>query len=89
AELPDQKKEEVLALIEDVNQASDLVDLLTYDEDSAGGLMAKELVKVQEDWTIGFAITEMRKQAEEIDEVYNIYVVDEQNRLKGTLSLKK
>ncbi len=89
AELPDQKKEEVLSLLEDAEQASDLVDLLTYDEDSAGGLMAKELIKVSMDWEITFAVREMRKQAEEVDEIYNIYVVNDKNQLMGTLSLKK
>lgn len=89
AELPEQKKEEVLTLLQDVGQASDIVDLLTYDEDSAGGLMAKELIKVNLEWDLAYALREMRKQAENLDEVYTIYVVDEKSRLKGTLSLKK
>lgn len=89
SELPDKRKEEVIASIEDHEQASDIVDLLSYDENSAGGLMAKELIKVNENWSIPKCIREMRKQAEHLDNVYSIYVIDNSNRLLGTLSLKK
>jgi magnesium transporter len=89
AELTTQKKEEVISFIEDAEQASDLLDLLNYDEDTAGGIMAKEYISVNINWAVPHAIREMRKQAEEINEVYTIYVVDDKNRLVGTLSLKK
>ncbi len=89
AELPTKKKEEVISLLEDAEQASDIVDLLNYDYDTAGGLMAKELIMVQKDWHIPRAIREMRKQAEELDEVYTIYVTNRNQQLVGTLSLKK
>ena len=89
SELPPSKKEEVIAQIEDEEQASDIVDLLNYDEDSAGGLMAKEMITVDESWSIPKCIREMRKQAKSLENVYAIYVVDQQDRLKGTLSLKK
>lgn len=89
AELPDKKQEEVLAHIEDAEQASDIVDLLTQQEGTAGSIMAKELVKVHVDWTIARAIREMRKQAENVEKIYTIYVVDEQEKLLGRLSLKK
>lgn len=89
AELPDEKKDDVISLIKDAEQASDIVDLLNYDEDSAGGLMAKELIKVEMDWTIPRCVKEMRKQAEDIDDVYTIYVVDSKEKLIGTLSLKR
>ncbi|KAA3646825.1 MAG: magnesium transporter [Bacteroidetes bacterium] len=89
AELSDEKKDNVISLIKDAEQASDIVDLLNYDEDSAGGLMAKELIKVEVDWTIPRCIKEMRKQAEDINNVYTIYVVDSKDKLIGTLSLKK
>ncbi len=88
AELPDEKKEEVISHLEDEEQASDIVDLLTYDEDSAGGLMGKELVKVNENWTVATAIREMRSQAEDVDQVYTIYVVDDKDTLLGRLSIK-
>ena len=89
ADLPSEKKVEVLSHIEDIEHASDIVDLLSYPENTAGGLMAKELIKVNEKWAVLRCVREMRKQAEEIDQVYTIYVVNDDNILLGTLSLKK
>lgn len=89
AELPQQKMEEVISQIEDIDQANDIVDLLTYHEDTAGGLMGKEMVKVNINWSVAKCIREMRKQAEEIDNVYTVYVVNDDNILLGHLSLKK
>ncbi|MCT4589208.1 MAG: magnesium transporter [Carboxylicivirga sp.] len=88
-ELDDQRQQEVLSHIDDVSTAGDIADLLTYDEDTAGGLMAKELIKVKENWGIPTCLRSMRRQAEEIDEVYYVYVVDSDGILKGTLSLKR
>ena len=87
--LSQDKKEEVLALIEDIERASNINDLLTYPEDTAGGLMAKELIKVNENWTTIQCLKEMRKQAEDLKEVYTIYVVDDNDKLLGILSLRK
>jgi magnesium transporter len=89
AELPEERKEEVLEQVEDDHQVSDIEDLLSYDPKSVGGLMAKEFIKVQLDWTVLKCVREMRKQAEEVDSVFTIYVVDNQNHLKGIVSLKK
>ena len=89
ADLPSEKKVEVLSHIEDIEHASDIVDLLSYPENTAGGLMAKELIKVNEKWAVLRCVREMRKQAEEVDKVYTIYVVDDDDILLGTLSLKK
>ena len=77
ADLPSQKKVEVLSHIEDIDHASDIVDLLGYPENTAGGLMAKELIRVNEKWSVLRCVREMRKQAEEVDKVYAIYVVDD------------
>ncbi|MEN9336951.1 MAG: hypothetical protein RLZZ500_1938 [Bacteroidota bacterium] len=88
AELPQSKKEEVISELEDVEHAKDIVDLLRYDEDTAGGLMGKELVKVNENWNVLTCVKEMRLQAEHVTRVHSIYVVDDDNRLKGRLSLK-
>jgi magnesium transporter len=88
AELPQNKKEAVISELEDVEHAKDIVDLLRYDEDSAGGLMAKELVKVNENWNVLTCVKEMRAQAENVTRVHSIYVVDDENKLKGRLSLK-
>lgn len=88
-ELSDEKKEEVISHITDEEQLSDIYELLTYADDTAGGIMAKELVKVQKNWTIARGVREMRRQANDIDQVYSIYVTDEEDKLLGTLSLKK
>lgn len=88
-DLEDEMKEAVLQEIEDKEQAGDIADLLEYDEDSAGGLMAKELIKVNENWTVQTALKEISVQAEDIDEIYYVYVVDDGGFLKGVLSLKK
>ncbi len=87
-ELTEEKKQEVLLHIDDVEQAGDIVDLLSYDEDTAGGLMAKELILVNENWGVATCIREMRKQAEDLDQIYYIYVVSDDNILLGILSLK-
>jgi magnesium transporter len=88
AELSQQKKEEVISELQDVEHAKDIVDLLRYDEDTAGGIMHKELVKVNENWNVLTCVKEMRIQAENISRVHSIYVVDDEDRLKGRLSLK-
>jgi len=89
AELPEERQEDVLSHVDDEEQASDIADLLAYDENSAGGLMAKELIKVNVNWTLVKCIREMRKQAEEVDKVLTVYVVDDQDVLLGIVSLKK
>jgi magnesium transporter len=88
AELPEQKQEEVIAFLEDEEQASDILDLLAYEEGTAGALMGTELVKVNQNWSVSQAIREMRKQAEDIENIYSIYVVDDHDVLLGTLSVK-
>ena len=88
AELPQDKKEQVISELEDVEHAKDIVDLLRYDEDTAGGLMGKELVKVNENWNVLTCVKEMRSQAENVTRVHSIYVIDDEERLKGRLSLK-
>ena len=82
-------REKVIALLEDREQARFILDLLHYPEDVAGGLMQKELVKVYEDQTVSECVEQIRDQAEAVDKVYAVYVVDEQNRLKGIVSLKE
>ncbi len=88
AELSQSKKEEVISELDDLEHAKDIIDLLRYDEDTAGGLMGKELVKVNENWSVLTCVKEMRAQAENVSRVHSIYVVDDENRLKGRLSLK-
>ena len=88
AELDDDIQKQVIGHIEDTTHAADIVDLLRYDEDTAGGLMAKELVRVKETWTVAGCVREMRRQAENVTRVHSIYVTDKEGRLKGRLSLK-
>ncbi|WP_026707859.1 magnesium transporter [Flavobacterium frigidarium] len=88
AELSNNLKAEVISELDDLEHAKDIIDLLRYDEDTAGGLMGKELVKVNENWSVLTCVKEMRAQAENVSRVHSIYVVDDENRLKGRLSLK-
>ncbi|MDG1253542.1 MAG: magnesium transporter [Schleiferiaceae bacterium] len=89
SELPEAKKREVLSNLEDLDLAKDLADLLTHAEGTAGALMATELVKVNENWTVLRCVREMRRQAEDVDVVHAVYVVDDHDVLLGSLSLKK
>ena len=88
-DLDEDKQEEILSHIEDIEQAGDIVDLLKYDENTAGGLMGTEMVVVNENWSMPECLKEMRQQAEELDEIYYVYVVDDDERLKGVFPLKK
>ncbi|WP_289754236.1 magnesium transporter [uncultured Duncaniella sp.] len=88
-ELDEEEREKILSHIDDVEQAGDIIDLLKYDEDTAGGLMGTEMIVVNENWSMPECIRQMRMQAEDMDEVYYVYVVDNDDRLKGTLPLKK
>lgn len=87
-ELSKVRKVEVISELQDIEHAKSIVDLLRYDEDTAGGIMHKELVKVNENWNVLTCVKEMRIQAENISRVHSIYVVDDENKLKGRLSLK-
>jgi magnesium transporter len=88
-ELSDEQIHEVISQMEDDEAAEDIVDLLNYDENTAGGLMQKEFIQANMNWTVDRAIVELRRQAEDVEKVYNIYVVDELNKLVGLLSLKR
>ena len=83
------KIQEVISQMDDNEAAEDIVDLLNYDEDTAGGLMQKEFLVVELNWPINQAIMQLRKQAEEVEKVFNIFVVDESEHLLGVLSLKR
>ncbi|MDE5982583.1 MAG: magnesium transporter [Duncaniella sp.] len=87
-ELDEEDREKILSHIDDVEQAGDIIDLLKYDEDTAGGLMGTEMIVVNENWSMPECIKQMRMQAEELDEIYYVYVVDNDERLRGILPLK-
>lgn len=88
-ELDEDKIQEVISQMEDDEAAEDIVDLLNYDEDTAGGLMQKEFIQARLDWPVNRCLVELRRQAEDVEKVYTIYVVDELNKLVGLLSLKQ
>ena len=88
-DMDEDKQEEVLSHIKDFEQAGDIVDLLQYDEDTAGGIMGTEMVVVNENWSMPECLKEMRRQAEELDEIYYVYVVDDDERLLGLFPLTK
>lgn len=88
-ELDEEDRDEVIQNIGNVEQAGDIVDLLQYPEDTAGGLMGTELISVNENLSMPDCLKEMRHQAEDLDDIYYVYVVDDDNRLKGVLPLKK
>lgn len=88
-ELNEEDRDEILAHLDDVEQAGDIIDLLRYDEDTAGGVMGTEMIVVNENWSMPECIKQMRMQAEDMDEVYYVYVVDNEYRLRGVLPLKK
>ncbi|PHR72487.1 MAG: magnesium transporter [Lutibacter sp.] len=87
-ELPEHRKKRVIDHIDDDEHVADIKELLTYDDDSAGSIMAKELVKVNENWSIPRCVKEMRAQAEEVTRVHSIYVINDEEQLIGRLSLK-
>ena len=88
-DLDEEDRDEVIQHIDDMEQAGDIVDLLQYDQDTAGGLMGTEMIEVNENMSMPECIKEMRRQAEDLDDIYYVYVVDDDQRLKGVLPLKK
>ncbi len=88
-QLDEEERDEILAHIDDVEQAGDIIDLLKYDEDTAGGLMGTEMNVVNENWSMPECIKQMRMQAEDMDEIYYVYVVDDDYKLRGVFPLKK
>jgi len=87
--LSEDEKDETIAQMQDKEHASEVIDLLKYDEDTAGGLMQMEFIKARESWTVKRCVIELRRQAEEVEKVYTIYVVDDEDVLLGVLSLKR
>ena len=88
-QLDEEDRDEIISHIDDMEQAGDIIDLLKYDDDTAGGLMGTEMIIVNENWSMPECVKQMRAQAEDMDEIYNVYVVDNDNRLRGVFPLKK
>lgn len=89
SELPAELVEEIISHISDNEAAEEIVDLLNYDEDTAGGLMQKEFIQAEMEWPVNRCVVELRKQAEDVEKVFTIYVVDDHGKLVGFLSLKR
>lgn len=87
--LADKERDAVLRLVQNEEKAQNIIDLLRYDEDVAGGIMAKELIKANVNWTVKACIEEIRKQAENVEKIYSVYVVNNKDKLLGKVSLKK
>ena len=88
-QMPPKQREEVIGFLTNEEKAQNILDLLQYEEDVAGGLMAKELVKANENWTVKECIDEIRKQAGNVEKIYSVYVVDDGEKLLGKVDLKK
>lgn len=89
SELPVKEREEVLAEVDSTEKEAHILDLLRYEEDSAGGLMAKELIKANVNWNVVQCIDEIRRQGENVSKIHAVYVVDDSDKLLGRVSLKK
>jgi len=88
-DLSSAKREEIIAAISNQEKIDHILDLMRYDEDVAGGLMAKELIKANLNWSIEQTIEEIRRQGENVTQIYSVYVVDNHNTLLGKVSLRK
>ncbi|WP_298631269.1 CBS domain-containing protein, partial [uncultured Porphyromonas sp.] len=88
-ELDEDKQESILSHVDNIEQAGEIIDLLRYEHDTAGGIMRKEMMVVNENWSMPQCMEALRKQASEMEEVYYIYVVDDEERLQGILPIKK
>ena len=87
-ELPDQGTRSRYCRVWSLNLRIQVTELLRYEENVAGGLMAKELIKARYFWTVVECVDEIRKQAENVNKFYAVYVVDEQDKLLGRVALQ-
>lgn len=87
--MPTKDREDVISHLQEKEKSANILDLLRYDEDSAGGLMAKEFIRANKNWNVVQTIEEIRRQAEKVEKIYSIYVVDNRQHLLGRVSLKK
>src|SRR5690606_16848408 len=83
-----ERRDIVISYMTDQEASRNIVSLLHYREDVAGGLMGKEFIKVNLNWTVSQCTDEIRSQAENVSKVYSTYVVDDQEKLVGIVSLK-
>ncbi|KPQ19887.1 MAG: magnesium transporter MgtE [Algoriphagus marincola HL-49] len=87
--LGEREREEVIAYFQDRLKSDQVLDLLRYEEDTAGGIMAKEFIRANKNWNVIQTINEIRRQAENVEKIFSIYVVNNRQQLLGRVSLKK
>jgi CBS domain-containing protein/sporulation protein YlmC with PRC-barrel domain len=87
-ELPAERTREILESIKK-KEAEDIQELLSHESDTAGGLMTTEFISYSPDLTVGEIINRLKTEAEEMESVYYIYAVDEEEKLRGVASLKE
>lgn len=88
-EQPLRTREEVIGFLNNKEKASNILDLLRYEEHTAGALMAKEFVVTNIHWNVKHCIEEIRNQTVTLEKLYTVYVIDENEALVGRVSLKK
>jgi magnesium transporter len=87
--LPEREREDVISHFKDQVKSDQILELLRYEEDTAGGIMAKEYIRANKNWNVVQTINEIRRQAENVEKIYSIYVVNNRQQLLGRVSLKK
>lgn len=87
--LPEKVREDVISHFKDQIKSDQILELLRYEEDTAGGIMAKEYIRANKNWNVVQTINEIRRQAENVEKIYSIYVVNNRQQLLGRVSLKK
>jgi magnesium transporter len=85
----EKEREAIIAEIDDRIKLDQILELLRYEEDTAGGIMAKEFIRANKNWNVVQTINEIRRQAENVEKFYSIYVVNNKQQLLGRVSLKK
>ena len=88
SQLEEDEREGVMELLSQ-EDADDVKELLIYEEESAGGIMTTGYIEVNKDMTAKDAIEHMRENAKDAETIYYIYVVDNQERLVGVISLRE
>ncbi|WP_339879561.1 magnesium transporter [uncultured Algoriphagus sp.] len=85
----EREREDIISHFQDKVKSDQILELLRYDEDTAGGIMAKEYIRANKNWNVVQTINEIRRQAENVSKIYSIFVVNNRQQLMGIVSLKR
>ena len=89
-ELPKEKAQSIIRQMTDIGQAEDIEELMSFKDDSAGGIMSTDYLALNEKMTVQEALAYLREKYEDIEEeIYDVYVVDEQEHLVGRVTLRE